>query len=653
MEQYFGPEGLLARKLKHFESRPSQLKMAQAVHASLKEESTLLVEAGTGTGKTWAYLIPAIMSGKRVVVSTGTKTLQDQILDKDVPLLRQLLFPRIQAVCLKGRKNYLCKRRFKDFAYQPALYKPDEAKLFSRFLKWANRTTTGDRAEIEWLPDRFHLWNEVSSSGDQCLGQLCQEQPHCFLTRTRAAASRAQIVVVNHHLLFADLALRSREKGEVIPDYDALILDEAHQLEDIAGQYFGVEFSTPGLLDLIREVHREFRKDRQQDLLSPQLREITRQLEVLARLVHHQLQKDGGQQGRFSLDIKVLGAAFSETCHQIIHALEQMSALLSPSADRDVLVESLCRRSTELARGTRQLLDQQDPSLIYWYEWTPQAVFLHGTPIHIGSLLRSELFQKKPATVLTSATLSVAGSMDYLRRVLGIDDRAKELILPSSFDFQKQAVLYVPLHTPTPNDSSFCHHVAEEAFVILSRTHGRALFLFTSYRNMNDVYHRVKDRIPYPVLLQGQKPKRALLSEFKQQVDSVLFATSSFWQGVDVPGEALSCLLIDKLPFEVPDDPVLAARMAHLAEKGRSPFFDYQVPRAIIQLKQGVGRLIRSSSDRGLIVIFDVRLITKKYGELFIRSLPPFKLVRSMEEIDESFFPLEDLSRGLVRSTIS
>lgn len=653
MEQYFGPEGLLAGKLKHFEWRPSQLQMAQAVYASLKEKSTLLVEAGTGTGKTWAYLIPAVVSRKRVVVSTGTKTLQDQILDQDVPLLRRLLFPRIQAVCIKGRKNYLCKRRFQDFAYQPALYKADEAKLFSRFQKWANRTTSGDRAEIDWLPDRFHLWNEVSSSGDQCLGQLCPEHPHCFLTRIRTAASRAQIVVVNHHLLFADLALRSREKGEVIPDYDALILDEAHQLEDIAGQYFGVEFSTPDLLDLIKELHRESRKDRQQDLFPPQLQAIASQLEVLGRLVHRQLRKDSGKQGRFPLDIKTLGAEFSESWHRIIHALEQMSALLSPSADRDIPLESLCRRSADLALGARLLLDQQDPSLIYWYEWTPQAVFLHGTPIHIGSLLRSELFQKKPATVLTSATLSVAGSMDYLRRVLGIDDSAKELLLPSSYDLEKQAALYIPLHTPGPNDSRFCHHVAEEAFVILSRTHGRALFLFTSYRHMNDVYHRVKDRIPYPILLQGQKPKRVLLSEFKERVDSVLFATSSFWQGVDVPGQALSCLLIDKLPFEVPDDPVLAARMAYLAEHGRSPFLDYQVPRAIIQLKQGVGRLIRSSSDRGLIVIFDIRLITKKYGQLFISSLPPFRLVRKMEEIDESFFPLEDLSRGLLHSTLS
>ncbi|NLI81807.1 MAG: ATP-dependent DNA helicase [Deltaproteobacteria bacterium] len=653
MEKFFGPEGLLAEKLDDFEFRPSQLEMAQAVFASLKEGRPLLAEAGTGTGKTWAYLVPAVVSGKRVVVSTGTKTLQDQILDQDVPLLRRLIFPRIHVVCLKGRRNYLCRRRFREFVYQPNLYRKEEARFYARFQKWANTTTTGDRAEIEWLPDRFPAWNEVTCSADQCLGQLCPELPGCFLCRARAAAARAQIVVVNHHLLLADLALRSGGMGEVIPEYDALILDEAHQLEDIAGQYFGVELSSPGLLDFVRELNKESAKDMGKERYPAGVQEIGRQLDVLARRLHQQLHRGTGPQGRYPLDSHAVEGGYSEISHQILHALEQMGALLGPAAQDDAMAESLCRRSLEMARAARLIVEQGDPSLVYWYEWSPQAVFLRGTPVEVGSFLKAGLFQKKPATVLTSATLAVAGSTGYLRRVLGIGEEAVDLLLPSPFALHRQASLYVPLHIPAPNEPGFCREVAEEALGILARTHGRALFLFTSYRHLHEVVQWVGDRIPYPLLVQGQKPKRALLAEFREKVESVLFATSSFWQGVDVPGESLSCLLIDKLPFEVPDDPVFSARMARLAQAGGNPFVDYQVPRAIIQLKQGLGRLIRTSSDRGLVVIFDIRLFTKRYGQTFMRSLPPFKIVHKMEEIDFSFCPKESPSRGLTTSTFS
>ncbi|NTV43772.1 MAG: ATP-dependent DNA helicase, partial [Syntrophobacteraceae bacterium] len=527
MEQYFGPQGLLAKKLKLFEFRPPQLEMAQAVHECLSENGTLFVEAGTGTGKTWGYLIPAILSGKTVVVSTGTKTLQDQILDHDVPLLRRILFPQLKAVCLKGRKNYLCLRRFRDFSYQPSLFNREEAKLFRRFQTWAARTTTGDRAEIDWLPDRYNTWHEVSSSGEQCLGQLCEENSRCFLGRLRAEASRARLIVVNHHLFFADLFLRSRHLGEVIPEYDAVILDEAHQIEDIAGLYFGLEFSSTSIQELARDILKEFSRSRTKEAYPREAQQIVQQLDVLGRQLHHQLQKARGVTGRFPLTPESAGEGFVTACRRTIHALEQLGATLSPFADRDAAVEAFCRRSGELAGCARHILEQRDPTLVYWYECTPQAVFMRGTPIQVGDVLRDLLFTRKRAAILTSATLAVAGSLDYLKRTLGAGEEAREVVLPSPFAFDRQALLYIPLHTPSPQDPAFCGHVADQAAAILSRTRGRALFLFTSYRHMNDVYGRLKDRLPFPLLAQGQKPKRVLLAEFKERIDSILLATSS------------------------------------------------------------------------------------------------------------------------------
>jgi ATP-dependent DNA helicase DinG len=647
MQRYFGPQGLLAQKIQGFEFRASQLDMAKAVKQSIEGKTVLVVEAGTGTGKTWAYLIPAICSGKRIVVSTGTKTLQDQILDQDIPLLRKLFFPQLHGVCLKGRKNYLCYRRFKDFCYQPSLYNKEEARLFRRFQKWANKTKSGDRAEIEWLPDHFQTWNEVSSSSEQCLGQNCDDYSRCFLTRLRAEASRAQLLVVNHHLFLADLALRKKGLGEIIPDHEGVIFDEAHQLEDIMGLFFGVQFSNFKMVELIRDIQKacNSKGDKSKEML--ELETKAQHLDPLARALHHDLSQPGATHHRFPLDLKKTGDAFLTTCGQIVDVLEQLSAALGPYAEHTAVFDSFHRRSKELAQSLNEALHQRDPNLVFWYEVTPQSVFIHGTPIEVASIFRDSLFSQTSAVVLTSATLSVASSFEYLRSSLGVPSEAKELLLPSPFAYERQALLYLPSRFPAPQDALFCTRLAEESLDILTRTRGRALFLFTSYRNMHEVHQRLKDCLAYPVLIQGEKPKRALLAEFRDRIDSVLLATSSFWQGIDVPGEALSCLLIDKLPFEVPDDPLISARMAHLEAYGKSPFFNYQVPRAIIHLKQGVGRLIRSSHDRGIIVIFDVRLRTKGYGRLFISSLPPFKVMDRIESIDDFLaLPAHGVAQG-------
>lgn len=633
MEKYFGPEGILASR-KGFEFRESQLEMARAVFECFRSETPLIVEAGTGTGKTWAYLVPAILSGKKVIVSTGTKTLQDQILDHDIPFLRKNLDPKLRAVCLKGRRNYLCRRRFLEFSYQPTLWSKDEAKLFRRFQKWAATTSTGDRAEIDWLPDNFRTWMEVCSSREFCLGQQCSEFARCHLTRIRAEAARAQVLVVNHHLFFADLALRSKEVNPVIPEYDAVVFDEAHQLEGVITDYFGIHFSSSGLDQFARDVLRECRRESKKTALKPVVT-LAQQLEVLSRLFHHNIFQARGGAGRYRFEGNSAGEDFRSTTRQIAHALAQFPAMVAPVSEQMETLGSLGRYSSELAACLQSLIEQEDKSLVYWCELTQQAAHLNGTPIDVAPVMRELLFPKKQAVVLTSATLSVAGSFTFLRESIGVSGEGREILFHSPFDFERQTIAYIPARFPAPSDPSFCTMMAEQAAAIINKTQGRALFLFTSYRNMHEVFKLIEGRIPFPLLMQGQKTKRALLDEFRDTVDSVLLATSSFWQGIDVPGESLSCLIIDKLPFEVPDDPVTAARLEKLARDGKNSFYEYQVPRAAIQLKQGIGRLIRSSADRGIIALFDIRLFTKSYGQLFLRSLPPCPIVRSMDEIDD------------------
>lgn len=640
MEAYFGPDGLLAQRIQGFEFRALQLHMAGAVADCLSGEIPLLAEAGTGTGKTWAYLIPAIESGKKVVVSTGTKTLQDQIFDHDIPFLKKFFFPKLHAVCLKGRKNYLCLRRFQDFSYQPSFWNKEEARLFYRLHEWAARTKTGERAEIPWLPDHMQIWSSVSSGSEQCLGQQCEENSRCFLTRIRQEAFRANLIIVNHHLFFADLALRVRGAGEVLPEYKAVIFDEAHQLEDIIGLYFGLQFSSLRALDLARDIQGECQRNLKQMLKKTtpaRVKEIQAgcgQVEVLSRQLHHSLSQSSPAQGRFRLAVERLGKGFLETSDQLIDTFRELSSYLSPFIEEQPVLSSCNQRAVELSTAFREILDQQDPSLTYWYEASPQGVFFHGTPVELAPILQKQLFERVSAVAFTSATISTAGSCGFFRNRLGAPKESREMLLPSPFACDEQALLFIPFPFPAPQETAFCSRVAEEALKVLHKTRGRALFLFTSYRNMHEVYKVLKERLQYPILVQGEKPKGILLKEFREKIESVLLATSSFWEGIDVPGESLSCVLIDKLPFEVPDDPLVSARMDALTQQGKSAFYEYQTPRAIIHLKQGIGRLLRASSDKGIIVIFDARLRTKSYGKLFLKSLPPYRIVHKVEDLD-------------------
>ncbi len=632
MEKYFGPQGLLASKVQGFESRPGQLEMARAVFDSFRSGEALMAEAGTGTGKTWAYLVPAMLSGKKVVVSTGTKTLQDQILDHDIPFLRENIDSRLKVVCLKGRRNYLCKRRFLEFCYQPTIFNREEAGLFRQFQKWALTSPSGDRAEIHWLPDNFRAWNDVCSGSEYCLGRQCPEFSRCHLTRLRSAAAHADLVVVNHHLFFADMALRQRGLDGVIPEYEAVVFDEAHQLEDVAGEYFGINFSSFALAQLSRDILKACGGAGKTDFGAVQA--LGRQLEVLSRLFATGLARPGKATGRLLFDPQKAGSDFHSTCGQITHALGELPAMVKPFEEKAENLACAGRRAAEFSEALTSLIEQQDQSLVYWQETTPQGAFLKATPVEIGPILSKRLFASVSSVVMTSATLSVAGTFDFVRNALGVPAEGRELLVQSPFEYERQAIAYIPLRFPAPNEGSFCARMAEEAAQIIAKTNGRTLLLFTSYKNMHEVQKMLEGKICFPLLVQGQKTKRALLQEFKDRVESVLLATSSFWQGIDVPGEALSCVIIDKLPFEVPDDPVTASRLDRIAKQGGNSFYDYQVPRAAIQLKQGVGRLIRSSGDRGVIAVFDIRILTKGYGKVFVKSLPPCRIVHRLGEID-------------------
>ena len=432
------------------------------------------------------------------------------------PFSRKTSTRRLKAVCLKGRRNYLCRRRFLEFCYQPTLWNKEEAKLFRRFQKWAATSSTGDRAEIEWLPDNFRTWNEVCSSSEHCLGQQCSEFSRCHLTRLRNEAARANIVVVNHHLFFADLALRRRGGGEVIPEYQAVVFDEAHQLEDVVGEYFGIHFSSITIAQLAQDILKECRRDSKKLGLKP-IQTVGQQLEVLSRLFHHNLFNAGNGAGRFRFDPAKAGKDFADTCRQITHALAELPAMVEPFAEKAENFAGTGRRSSELSAALQLLIEQKDESFVYWHELTQQAAFLNATPIEIAPVLKEFLFPATAAVVMTSATLSVAGAFGFVRNSLGVPPESRELLLRSPFEFEHQAIAYIPSRFPAPNDRAFCAQMAEQAAEIMEKTRGRTLFLFTSYRNMHEVHKLFEGKISFPLLVQGQKTKRALLQEFKDQ----------------------------------------------------------------------------------------------------------------------------------------
>jgi ATP-dependent DNA helicase DinG len=642
LEQILGPQGAIAANHPFYEYRPGQIMMAGAIVAAVEQNHHLCVEAGTGTGKTLAYLLPVIFSGRRVVVSTATKNLQEQLFAKDIPFLEKVLERKFSVCYMKGRSNYLCWSKLDEIEGQGYLFSPHDPEYLRLIKKWAQTTQTGDRAELTELPEDFLLWHHLDARRETCTGQKCRNFDTCFVTKVRQQALQSDIIIVNHHLFFADLALRQGDFGSVLPDYSLLVFDEAHELEDVATQYFGIMVSNYRIEELVRDTDRTLvETGHTSAFLSNQLAKLAeRSREFFA---HFQ-----SNDGRFALQPVGTGAGIRRGLHGIESLsddyrtlrvqLEVLRTALNSLPVQSDTIEALARRSLELEDELAAILESESMEHVYWCEIRGRGVFLWASPINIAPLLKDRLFCIVGCAILTSATLSTGGNFSFIKTRLGLEDAA-ELIVPSHFDFKNQAIFYVPRNIPEPREEGWATHACKELEAILEASGGRAFVLFTSYVQMEQVYHSLKNRLRFPSFMQGEKSKSGLLESFRSTPNAVLFATSSFWQGVDVQGEQLSCVVIDKLPFSVPSDPVVAARIAQISESGGNAFYDYQIPSAIILLKQGLGRLIRSKTDRGILALLDKRILTKSYGRMFLQSLPPAPITHDINKIQKFLRP--------------
>ena len=648
---FFAPGGLLSRTHPAYEFRRGQLQMAQAVEQALEERRHLIVEAGTGTGKTLAYLMPVIRSGKRVLISTGTKNLQEQLFYKDVPFLEQALFPngdsKLRVCYMKGRSNYLCRKKLYDLTDQPVLSGLEEIEQYRAIAAWEKTTQTGDRAELAGLPEASALWPKLDARADTCLGQKCSAWDKCFITEMHRRAIESDIIIVNHHLFFADLAIKQASEyapdAGILPEVGAVIFDEAHELEDVAGSYFGVSVSNLRFEEIARDVESSLQRNH---LLSSSVQGATRSLRERSQFFFALLPPG---EGRFAFQnrrefLEENGDEFIG----LMQALTRLGSELHNLPQKPEEVFNFIRRIDELRVQLGFLMESEDRNTVFWIERRggrgisrdKRNVFLQATPIDVAPILRNCLFDQLECAVLTSATLAVGGGFEYIRSRLGLE-HAREVVLPSHFDYENQAVLYVAPDLPDPRTPQFAARAADRIRRLLEITRGRAFCLFTSYAQMNEIYQRLLGELEYPMLLQGDAPKSALLEEFRVTPNAVLFATSSFWQGVDVQGEQLSCVIIDRLPFAVPSDPVVAARVRAVDDAGGNAFFQYQVPAAVITLKQGFGRLIRSLHDRGLLCLLDNRILKKQYGRVFLESLPRYRRTSELGVV-EQFFGVEN-----------
>ncbi|MCP3978472.1 MAG: ATP-dependent DNA helicase [bacterium] len=638
-ESWFGPRGALAQAHPSYEPRAGQQKMAAAVGRALTDGHTAMIEAGTGTGKTLAYLVPALLSGRKVIVSTGTRNLQDQIYNQDLPFLRERLNLRVSATVIKGRENYLCRYRLAEFEREPLLEDLAERKWLPVISEWSHDTETGDRAEIAELPDQLRVWRDVNARADTCTGRRCPEYESCWLTKVKREAQQSQIVVVNHHLFFADLALRTAY-GAVLPDYDTVLFDEAHLIEDVATRYFGVQISSRQIDELARDAEAaaaERGGPARGGGGSTALREANYELflPLRDRLRHVNGRVRFDPASRAGPDLEAQWAVLSE-------ALDEVERQAGGDDAEGDTSESLAQRTDGLRTGLQHVLARDDVAFVYGMERRGRdTIILGAAPIDVSSLLREQLFDRLDACVLTSATLAVDGEFDFFIDRLGLDG-AETAVVESSFDYPNQAALFLPRDMPEPSDPMFIERAVERIVELLEITDGRAFLLFTSYSNMQQVHGELVDRDRWPLLLQGEGSKIALVETFKRTPRAVLCGTTSFWHGVDVPGDALSLVVVDKLPFAVPSDPLIAARIDRIrAEKG-NPFMEYQTPMAVLELKQGLGRLLRGRADRGLLAVLDPRVTTRRYGKTFIRSLPGYRVLRDVEPCAEFFHEVSD-----------
>jgi ATP-dependent DNA helicase DinG len=631
LAEVFGPGGDLARAIDGFSTRPQQQAMAQRVAAAIGAAQTLICEAGTGTGKTFAYLVPALLSGRKVIVATGTRNLQDQLYHRDIPAIRRALGVPVQVALLKGRSNYLCRHRLARAEADPAALRPEVRRDLRAVRDWASATRIGDIAEVP-LPEDAPVWPTVTSTTDNCLGQDCTEWHRCHLVEARRRAQEADLVVINHHLLCADMVLREEGFGEVLPGADAIIVDEAHQLPDVAAQFFGHSLSSRQLLDLSRDLAAVQRTEAGD---APQLRQLAEALAALVpriRLAFGATDRRGAWHELDSTGTVVRGLA------ELDELLETADAVLEPLAGRCRELEQCYARSRALGQRLRGIVEGEDAARVRWFELHGQGFRLHQTPLEVADVFSAYQQHQRIAWVYTSATLAVDGSFAHFAAQVGAEEAATSH-WDSPFDYAHQSLLFTPPGMPEPTHPDYDLKVADAALRVIAVTRGRAFCLFTSHRALRRTAAYFAGRLDYPLLVQGQAPRGELVDRFRQLGDAVLLGTSSFWEGVDVRGEALSCVIIDRLPFASPGDPLLQGRIDALQRRGINPFRAFQLPKAVITLKQGAGRLIRDSTDRGLLVLCDPRLHSRSYGRVFLASLPPMARSRDFADV-EAFFGL-------------
>lgn len=625
-----GADGPFARELPNFAPRDTQQRMADAVAATIDEGGTLVAEAGTGTGKTFAYLVPALLSGKRVIVSTGTRNLQDQLFHRDLPRVRSVLGVKVDAALLKGRANYLCLYRLEQTAQDGQFKSRAQANDLQTIRAWRSRTRSGDRAELAEVPEASPLWPRVTSTAENCLGAECPFFDDCFVVKARRRAQEADIVVVNHHLLFADLALKQEGFGDILPGAHAFILDEAHQIPELAGQFFSINISARQLIELASDALAECAgQPGALAMLQPTLDGLNDAIRK-ARLAFDPLP----QRGAF---VQLEAEAGAHDALQALDAaLDGLTLALGGQAERSKGLASVHERALAIGERSSRISDRADENEVRWYEISERGFTLSATPLDLAPPLRALRESTHAAWILTSATLSVAQNFDHYTRQLGLDD-PQTMALGSPFDYAHQALCYLPQGLPEPAARDYTDRVIEAALPVLQASQGRAFLLFTSHRALRRAAELLEGKTPYPLFVQGSAPRHRLLSDFRESGNGVLLGAASFWEGVDVAGEALSCVIIDKLPFAAPDDPVLQARLEALARQGRNPFTQWQVPSAVIALKQGAGRLIRDVHDRGVLMLCDPRLTSRGYGKLFLASLPPMPRTRKIEYV-QAFF---------------
>ncbi len=629
IEQLFADGGLLSQHIEHYSARSQQIEMAEKVGEALSNRETLIAEAGTGTGKTYAYLAPAMLSGQKVFISTGTKNLQDQLFKKDLPKLREVLSVPLTAALLKGRSNYLCHYRLSLAETEPSSVMNQH--VLQQLREWSGKTDSGDLSETDLLEEQSILWSKVTSTVDNCLGQQCPDYDQCFIVEARRNAQEADIVIVNHHLLMSDMALKAAGQGEVLPDADAFIIDEAHQLPAIASQFLGHRVSSHQLQELSRDSIREM------ELEANDMDSIRRAADKLENRLHQLKLSLGDSEQR--LPWHQCLQRFPEVTEQLevlISALEALMETLETASERSRGLEQCFERSRDLIDRLSIFSDNdEDENLVLWLDIRGSGFILHATPQEISQHFQQWIADKPSAWVFTSATLTVAGKFNNFIQQLGLEDPVTAS-WQSPFDYARQSLLYMPSIPVEPSHQSYNQHIAGIARSVIEHSRGRTFLLFTSYRTLNEVAEALQD-MDYPILVQGNRAKNQLLAEFREHGNAVLLGTNSFWEGVDVRGEALSCVLIDKIPFASPGDPVLEARINHLRERGGNPFRSIQIPSAVIQLKQGIGRLIRDKQDSGVLVLCDPRFLSKPYGKVFMRSLPPMPITQNIDDVAAFF----------------